>query len=398
MADRYVETTHQGYFSRLLGSLMGVLIGFLLIPVSIMLLSWNEYRTIHRTRGLLEAEQVVEEVVDPLEVLTEHNDKLIHVIGPATTDEKLSDSEFGVERVALRLEREVEMYQWTERKEKRTRDKLGGGKETITTYEYQKKWEPNRVDSQQFHEAASHENPKPRYASQIHNAHQARLGGYQLTSNQVETLNNWQEVPVTFEAVIEKLPEPERGRFARDGARIYWSAAGEHDPGQPPSQPALGDLRISFRSVDPTTLSVLAQQKAEHLGGYRTSNGEEIESIEVGEHTAQEMFAMLRGQNTAIAWVLRFAGWVLACVGFGLITGPFSTLGSIIPLLGRLVGMATFLVAVVLGSCVAIVTIAIAWLVVRPIMAIALLALVGLILYFTLRRRKPTYPPPAVLA
>ncbi len=80
MADRYVEKTHQGYFSRIGNSIMGVLIGFLMLPGSVLLISWNEYRTIHRTKGLIEAEKVVEEVADPLEILPSHENKLVHVV------------------------------------------------------------------------------------------------------------------------------------------------------------------------------------------------------------------------------------------------------------------------------------------------------------------------------
>jgi hypothetical protein len=134
MTDQVVETSHQGYFSRVAKSFVGVLIGILLVPGSIAFIGWNEYRTVHRTRGLLEAEQVVQEVSDPFEVLPEHNGKLVHLTGQATTTETLADEDFALERVALRLSREVEMYQWVEHKETRTQEKLGGGRETITTY------------------------------------------------------------------------------------------------------------------------------------------------------------------------------------------------------------------------------------------------------------------------
>ena len=81
-----------------------------------LLISWNEYRTIHRTRGLLEAEQVVEEVQDAMEIVPEQNGKLVHLTGQATTQETLKDKDFAVSRLALRLNRQVEMYQWVERK------------------------------------------------------------------------------------------------------------------------------------------------------------------------------------------------------------------------------------------------------------------------------------------
>jgi len=51
--------------------------------------------------------------------------RLVHVSGNATTEEVLRDGQFDIGRKALRLERQVEMFQRVERKESRTRDKLG---------------------------------------------------------------------------------------------------------------------------------------------------------------------------------------------------------------------------------------------------------------------------------
>ncbi len=41
-----------------------------MVPGSVALVSWNEYRTVHRSRGLAEAEKVVVEAADPFEVDT----------------------------------------------------------------------------------------------------------------------------------------------------------------------------------------------------------------------------------------------------------------------------------------------------------------------------------------
>jgi hypothetical protein len=138
MVDQITRTVRQGFFSRLANSFVGILFGLLLVPGSVLLIGWNEYRTVHRSRGLAEAEGAVTGVADPFEISQTQNDKLVHVIGTATTEEKLSDAEFGISQTVLRLERKVEMYQWVEHKEKKTRDKIGGGRETITTYSYEK--------------------------------------------------------------------------------------------------------------------------------------------------------------------------------------------------------------------------------------------------------------------
>ena len=50
-----------------------------LVPGSVALLSWNEYRTIHRTKGLNEGAELVETVADPDTALPDLSGKLVHV-------------------------------------------------------------------------------------------------------------------------------------------------------------------------------------------------------------------------------------------------------------------------------------------------------------------------------
>jgi len=242
MVDRVTRVEQQGFFSRVINSFVGILIGFLLVPGSILLITWNEYRTIHRTHGLIQAEKVVAEISNAFEMAPEFDNRLVHVSGLATTEEVLNDGDFQVGGKVLRLERQVEMFQWVERKESKSRDKLGGGKETITTYQYDRKWHRDRVDSESFKQPSGHTNPQTRYSSR----------------------------------------------------------------------------------------SLVA-------------------------------------------------------------------LANVVPLLGRMVGAATMLIGFILGSTVSLITISVAWIAVRPIFSISLLAIASIGVYFLLRRRKATEPPMAVL-
>ena len=51
------------------------------------------------------------------------------------------------------------MYQWKEHESRETRKKLGGGTETVTTYEYKKEWASGRIDSSSFKKTDGHESP-----------------------------------------------------------------------------------------------------------------------------------------------------------------------------------------------------------------------------------------------
>jgi hypothetical protein len=323
-------------------------------------------------------------VADPFEISQTQNDKLVHVIGTATTEEKLSDPEFGISQTVLRLERKVEMYQWVEHKEKKTRDKVGGGRETITTYSYEKKWHDDRVDSDRFEERSNHENPSLRYSPKSLVTDRATLGALRLPSSLVESrMNSWKNAPLDSVAVLTNFDELAKQHFRIDGDTLYYSNVVPMV-----KEPQLGDLRIRFRVVEPATVSVLSKQQGEELVPYKTSNGETIQHLMIGNVTAAAMFDSLKLENTMIAWLCRIGGWVLACVGFSLIVGPLKAVANIIPIFGSIVGTVTFFAAVLLGSIVSLVTIAIAWIAVRPVLAVGLLALAAGAIYLLSHRTK----------
>lgn len=392
MVDRVTRTEHKGFFSRLVNSVVGVLIGLMMVPGSVALMTWNEYRTIHRTQGLIQAEKVVAEAPNPFEPSPDLDNRLVHITGMATTDEMLSDGVFDIGKKVLRLERKVEMFQWVESKESRTRDKLGGGKETITTYEYQKKWHRDRVNSQSFEKASGHENPNPKFPSTSLVSEKATLGAFHLRTALVGQIDAWTDVAIDQATVLSKLPEEERKHYNVEGGTLRYYVG---TPSKP--EPEVGDLRIQFRVVEPMTVSLLSQQKGNEFEPFKTKNGETIESIETGERTAAQMFDSLRFANTALATILRILGWVLACVGFSMIAAPLKTLANVVPLFGKMVGFATMLIGFILGSILALITISVAWIAVRPVFSLSLLAVAGVGLYFVFRRRKAQEPPMAVL-
>ncbi len=394
MADRITRTTRQGYFSRLASSFVGLLIGLALVPGSVLLMSWNEYRTVHRARGLIEAESGVGEVSDPMEIMDGLEGRLVHLIGLATTEESLRDPDFSIERQALRLERQTEMFQWVEHEESRTRDRLGGGRETVKTYEYRREWRSGRENSSSFEEPSGHENPQPKYDAKSLTATHAKLGAFEFRPDLVKRINAWQDVVLDQASVLDSVEPTTREHFSFENNRLLYSAALPAT-----DKPQIGDMRIRFRVVEPTTVSVLSMQQGNNLEAFKTGNGESIEAVQVGEVSAAEMFESLRRQNTLIALVIRLVGWFLACLGFGMIVAPLKTFASVVPLMGSLVGMATFAIAFILGSVLALITIAIAWIVVRPLFGLSLLAVALLGVYFLSRWwRRPAQPVAAFVS
>jgi hypothetical protein len=390
MVDQITRRVHQGFFSRMANSLVGVIVGIVMIPGSVLLVSWNEYRTVHRSRGLAEGEKVCAEVADAFEIIPTLNDRLVHVTGTATTEQTLSDPDFGVSQKAMRMERQVEMFQWVEHKESKTRDKLGGGRETITTYKYERKWHEGRVNSESFEERKGHENPSLLFPGYSQVTDRATLGAFRLSSSLVERrMNSWKHVPLELDGLLSKMVEQAKQHYKIDGDFLYYSVTVPIS-----SEPQIGDMRFRFRIVEPGAVSVLSKQQPEELVPFKTSNGEVIEHLAMGNVSAAEMFNSLKIENTMIAWFVRIGGWILSCVGFSLIAGPLRSLANIVPIFGGLVGSMTIFVAFLLGSIVTLVAIAIAWMAVRPVFAITLLLIAGFAISVLTRRAKLANPQP----
>lgn len=192
----HVEETNTSWGSRVGQSFKGILFGFVLIIASIALLFWNEGKTIKREKALTETGSVAVSVKsDSIDAANE--DKVIHLSGDVTTDSILSDPDFNVNINALKLVRNVEMYQWQENQETKKERTSGGGEKEVTTYTYSKTWSPTLIDSSAFKEAG-HENPAAMpFVSEEFVAANANLGAFSLTSEQIENLGPEEELDVT---------------------------------------------------------------------------------------------------------------------------------------------------------------------------------------------------------
>ena len=181
MGDTFTSTTSQSWFGRLGGSIKGILVGIVLVIASIPLLFWNEGRAVETYKTLVEGAGLVTSV-DAGRANPVNEGKLVHVTGLATTNETLTDPILNLSVGAIRLVRNVQMYQWVERTESVTRDKLGGGTETVTTYKYEKDWSASLVDSSRFEHPTDHINPATMpVSSDRWQANNVTLGGYRLS-------------------------------------------------------------------------------------------------------------------------------------------------------------------------------------------------------------------------
>jgi hypothetical protein len=384
MADSHTVVSSSSWFSRIGKSIMGVLVGLVLLVVAVVLLFWNEGRAVKTFKTLQEGEGAVVSV-EAGEINPDNEGKLIHLSGAAETEETLTDPSFGVSENALRLQRSVSMYQWEEKSESKTEKKLGGGEETVTTYTYSKGWSEGLIDSSSFNVPDGHENPSELpFESLTWDAEIVQVGAFTLSADLVSMLSGFEELP------IKQLPEgidwPEDVK--PDKGKIYLGAN--------PAQPQIGDVRVAFSVVPPGEVSLLAGQSGDSFQAYRTKAGGTIEIIKSGRHDARAMFAAAHADNTLLTWILRVVGFFLIWIGFSLVLAPLSVLADVVPFFGNLVGAVTGFVTFLLALALSALVIAVAWIFFRPLLAIFLFAVAGAAVFFLCKvLRKKAGPIPA---
>lgn len=372
-SDTFTEVTQQSWFGRLKNALIGLLVALVLIPLSIGLLAWNENRAVQTARALTEGAGLVVDVA-PDRIDPANQRHLVHLAGPLVVPGTLKDPVYPVAAPgAAQLLRTVEMFQWQQTETKETRNKVGGGSETVTTYKYNKDWSTTANDSKNFKQADGHLNPAFPVRTNTIVAQKGTIAAFTVDA---ATLS----LTAPFEPLAPTTLPP--GGKLSDGG-IYMGAD--------PATPAIGDLRIHFTAAHPETISVVAQQEGTSLAPYTTRNGRTLLMVKPGTVPAAAMFQEAQDDNVFMTWALRIVGVVVMLIGFILLMKPLSVFASVLPFLGDLVGLGTGLVALLLTLVLAPLVIALAWIAVRPLLGggILLVAIAGgLLLVRAVRSRR----------
>lgn len=432
--EREVEKV--SWVKRLGNSFKGVLVGFVLFIAGFPVLFWNEGRSVATAKRLDEgAGAVVSVAADKVDGANEG--KLVHVSGLATTEETLVDEQFGVSAKAIKLVREVEVYQWVEHADKH-REKRGDKEVEVTTYSYTQEWCPKTVDSQRFNEKGHDNVPavlpfddRESFASKV------TLGAFTLSANDIRRIGG--EAPFAFPSdykapeaiagaqflngkvyvpVAEAVQSPAAASLAAvasvvtaetnavaaaatNAAAVVASAATNAVPASlapaaakrdVAQQPKIGDMRVTFKTIVPHDISIIERQTGSTLAPWTASDGKDISMLVSGLRTAEQMFASAKSANKTLTWIVRLIGFLLMFVGVKMILGPLVTLVDVIPILNSIVGMGVSLVAFLVAAVFSLVTIAVSWIVVRPVLGISLLVAAAVLLVLLLRKKKAAAP------
>ena len=120
-------------------------------------------------------------------------------------------------------------------------------------------------------------------------------------------------------------------------------------------------------------MSIVAKQVGNTFEPFRASAGGTVSLIVAGTQSADEMFATAKRNNMLMTWFFRLGGFLMCLGGFRLVMGPLEVISSRIPIIGSLFSVGISLVALLLAAPLTLLVIGLSWLVVRPVLALALL-------------------------
>ena len=407
------EVTEESWFSRLGGAFKGILFGIVLFILAFPLLFWNEGRAVRRAETLKQgAASVISAAADTIQPGNEG--KLIHVSGMLTTDDTLTDMVFGITIKGIRLERNVEMYQWHEKTSTKSEKQLGGSVKKTTVYTYEKGWSSSLINSSGFKEAG-HSNPAAfPFESQKWFASHVKLGAFTLQENMIRKIGG--EQPYAFPADY-KLPANVKGMVVNGRINIpamapaAAPAQAQTPAAQTPTQvsstapaaapmantPQIGDVRISFTQILPHNVSVVAQQIKDSFCPYPV-NEDTICLMSDSIQSAELMFNKAQSANNTMTWILRIIGFLMMLIGLSMVFKPLSVLADVLPIAGNIVEMGTSVVSFLIALPCWLIVIAIAWIFYRPVLGIILLAIACAVIVYLLKKRKKNKSAPQTTA
>ncbi len=263
---------------------------------------------------------------------------------------------------------------------------MGGGETCTTRYSYTKGWSATHISSDGFHDAAFHPNPRAWAAEPAAFAPPALHAGAFLLPPALQArlgANAASMAPLPFaNTSVACAGTPAACAWAPDGdAGLYYHATSFT------SSPAVGDLRVSWAFSRATAVSVIGVQvrvgddasSEATFAPYIAKSGHSCFLLAAGLQPPEALIQAAQARNKAATWVLRILGILLNFFGIALFMKPLGVALDLVPLVGPfvsdLVQMGVGVAAGALSLALCSLTIAAAWLAVRPAIGVPLLLL-----------------------
>ena len=437
----YTETTTTGYGTRVGNSFKAIGSGFLLFIAGTALLWWNEGRAVKTEKMLEEAGSAYVEMENPNKKDASLDGELICGTAMATTEDSLTDAQFGIGAKAISIRRSVEYYQWVEHEQSKSEDKLGGKQVTTTTYTYSKQWVSSPIQSSQFHDPAYQNKnmvlttieDEQQYAENV------SFGAYKLPESLIHSISsregmdlaiaedllkqfdkNTQAAYERFYGVQKNIQQPAQQPVQQpaipdsikallpDSVKAQLdslqavndsinkqmeSAENKKDLeyihvannilyyGRVPGAPEVGDVRVTFEKVVPAKVTVMAVVDGDTFKPFKAKNGKRFQTLVMGKKTGDEIIEDAQAANNTWLWILRIVGIMMVIGGLKGIFGFIETILKVVPFIAGIFGWGVGLVCSVIGIAWSLIVIALAWLFYRPLLGITLLVLAGFLVW-----------------
>jgi hypothetical protein len=317
------------WFSRLSSKVQSLLAGLLLLLGAFPTIAWIENRAVDAAR-FEEQRTSLAVSVPPDAVDSSHEGQLVHVVGELSTTETLTDPILKVGLVALKMERQVEMFQWVEHTHLETRATPGGGTKSERVATYSRQWSAKPIDSRRFVEKG-YDNPTERFLVDWRaEVASAKLGAFIVPRFLLEQFQALTPVELTA-ADFDRLSPDLKSRLKRHDGRFVSSAD--------PTQPQVGDLRIRLVAASPSPVTVLARQTGSSFEPYlpNAAGLAPIGRLQVNEVPANELLAGLQPDASKWTWWLRGVGLMLVWLGVVCVSGPVTTACTVTPYVNDIV-------------------------------------------------------------
>jgi hypothetical protein len=440
----YTETTTTGYGTRVGNSFKAIGSGILMFVLGTALLWWNEGRAVKTEKMLDEAGSKYVEMENPNKKDATLEGELICGTALATTEDSLTDADFGVGAKAISIRRSVEYYQWVEHSQTKKEDKLGGKEVTTTTYTYSKQWVSSPVQSSNFHDPA-YQN-KNTVLTTVEDAQQyaenVSFGAYKLPESLIHSISSREGLDLAIAedllAQFDKNTQAAYERFYGVQKGIQQTAQPAQQPtaqaaipdsirallpdsvkaqldslqavndsinkqmanaenkkdlnfihqagnvlyfGRVPGAPEVGDVRVTFEKVVPAKVTVMAVVDGDTFKPFKAKNGKRFETLVMGQKSGDEIIEAEKEANNMWTWILRVVGIMMVIGGLKGIFGFIETILKVVPFIAGIFGWGVGLVCTVIGVAWSLIVIALAWLFYRPLLGISLLVLAGFLVW-----------------
>ena len=436
----YQQVTTTGYGTRVGNSFKAIGSGFLLFVAGTALLWWNEGRAVKTEKMLDEAGSAYVEMENPNKKDASLEGELICGTALATTEDSLTDAQFGVGAKAISLTRTVEYYQWVEHEQEQKEDKLGGKEVTTTTYTYTKEWVDSPIESASFKDPA-YQNKNmvlATYEDAEQYAENVSWGAYKLPESLISRISSSEGLELAMaEDLLKQLDKSSQAAYERfygvqksnqptqqpvqqpvipdsvkallsDSARavldsiqaindsINKAMANANNKkdleyihqasnvlyfGRVPGAPEVGDVRITFEKVVPAKVTVMAVVDGDSFKPYKAKNGKRFQTLVMGKKSGDEIIDAEKEANNIFLWILRLVGILMVIFGLKGIFGFIETILKVVPFIAGIFGWGVGLVCTIVGIVWSLIIIALAWLFYRPVLAICLLVVAGFLIW-----------------